>query len=164
MSSGASGIACGSGVPAFGHAVSSVDARGRGAVRRASLDRPVAARGSFGQAELVESVAQRRRADLELGGEFDDVLLPLAPEALDDAFGHQQAGGEVVGDSLGLLVGGLEGPVVVEVALGRVVEHVLELVHQAEPLPAGGLVGVEGDQPVAAVPVGRAGDGQPAHG
>ncbi len=87
--------------------------------------------------------------------------MALAPKALDDALGHQEAGGEVVGDSLGLIMSGAAGPIVVQEVLGGVVENVLELVHHAEALAEPVLAAAQADDPVVAVPMGCAGDGQP---
>ena len=66
------------------------------------------------------------------------------------------------GIALGLLIGGLGAAVVVEELAGGVVEDVFELVHQAEALPNDGLVCVESDDPVSAVPMRGAGNGQSA--
>src|SRR5262249_55436571 len=110
-------------------------------------------RRRFDQAELVETKGQGPGADRQLLSDYADVLVALEPQALHDSLRHEQAGSEVVGHSLGLLLGGLEGSVVVEEIFGRVVENVLELMHQAEPLTNFGFTSVDGDDPVAPVPV-----------
>jgi hypothetical protein len=116
--------------------------------------------GGLNQAQLVESKAQGAGTDEKHVREFEKVLVSLTPEALDDTLGHQHASGEIIGNAFGLLFRGLECPVVVKEVPRGVVEHVLELVHQAEALPKGWFVSVKSDHPVAAVPVCCSGDGE----
>jgi len=50
-----------------------------------------AAGGALGEPELFKSVAEGGFAHLEHSSQAGEVLVAFAPEALDDALGHQQA-------------------------------------------------------------------------
>ena len=112
----------------------------------------------FSESKLVESEPKCSRANAEHRCEEGDVLVPLAPETFDDLLGHEQASCEIVGDAFGLVDRVLRMAVLVDQAFRRVVEHVLELVHDGEPLSNDRLVGIDSDDPAVAVPVSGAGD------
>lgn len=100
------------------------------------------------------------RRDVEQLAQLTDPLVPLAPGSLDPAFGHQQAGSEMVGDALRLPVDRHAAIGAVEQLPVTVVDDVLELMGQREALSSGRLAAIDGDDPAAAQPVGGARDRQ----
>lgn len=80
------------------------------------------------EAEGCQAAAHGLCRDHEQLSQLGQVLFAAAPGPHDEAFGHEQAGGEVVGDSFpGAVVG-------VEQVTQWVVDDVLELMGQGEAL------------------------------
>ncbi len=112
---------------------------------------------SGGQSGLGESYGDGRYGDVEVLSQCVGGLDAVAPGSFEESSWYEQAAGEVVGGLLALCFCGVAPTAGVKPCGAAVVDDVLVLVSQGEPLPGTGFVAVEGDDPLLAVPVAGAG-------
>nr|WP_237267996.1 hypothetical protein [Tessaracoccus aquimaris] len=111
-----------------------------------------------GQSGLVEAHADGCFGDTEVICQDGWVLEAVAPGMLESSAWDEGAASEVVGGSFGLFVWGGASVSGVELVSAAVVDNVLELMEEREAFADFGVVLVDADDPLTAVPVAHAAD------